>query len=1409
MICLLSTSARVVASAGILLSALLCTHAPSAAQPGSPSGCDPSQIINPCEPDPGTSFRVPPTVSLTPHHPDYVNPSLCEGCSDVVVTYSTPAYTSLDQERNVTLLFANAQARPTGFLQLDVSDAGPTMDPPSRISLRLLQANGSWVTFTNGSQELFYQAGPGTMRLAAQWDASSLATGMYSYTAVVRSHWLDGATMETSVPARVLIVNERSSPYGLGWSIPGVQRLHEQTNGAAVITGGDGSAAYFVRTTCGTQPSGAYSCSYSSPAGDFSTLAYIISGGLARYVRTYPNGTTASFDAGGLQFSLTDRYGNTTAFGYSSGRLASITDPAGLVTTLGYHAGGGLAWIRDPVGRQANMVASGGILYYFTDPDGVVGLNMAFTGDRLDGFWPRGVAGSTARWDFVYDHVRRLASRTAPTVNVNGQPARPVLRYVSWEAAVLPPVGTGSSANPAPALSPTLVRAEVTDARNNTTRFALDRFGAPTRTEEPLGRTTTLARNLHSQVTLSHSPSNHYVEYRWSGPNLIRQYDETLGRVDTMMYIGNRLSERSMRASNGDVYWPAAKYHFQGLHLDSVTVYSGGFTTVLNNVPLLQPGGASIYARYQMDGRGRPTAVTDASGNTTRYYYAPGEWMNLDSVVAPGRRKTTYAYDAYGRVRAITNALGHRDSVEYDLMNRVRSAVQPGGLATRFEYGPVHLERVTDAKNQLYQFGVNALGWTETETDPLGRQDHYRFDAAGNVTRWTNRRGQHVDLTYDVLNQRTSRTADGVTVLYHTDPEGRFKTAHVPGVSTDTIRFDPRGRVLQQIGVHGGRRHVLTSSYSNLFNGQRTYLHMSAPWSRSVGFASYVTGQLHQLTDVAGGKTSVAYDERLLANAYTLPTGNTIHLRYPSTAQPAHVTHSAATLNETYGVRYRQDGLVQTVARSNALGDSLRELSYDAHGQLSGITDFRLVASPGGCLWQFDPDTGERCHNEVNRSVLGQQSFSYDAVGNRTDRSAVVGTGNRVTSFDGHTLEYDEDGNLKRKYRTTNPAAFDQHLTWNSLGQLTSVTTNGSTVAYHYNGWGELVSRSDAAGTIRYVYDGDNLFMETVDGWSEPHRVYTNYPGLDQPHSVQVWTAAAGHQVYYYATDYPGHVLGLFNTSNQVVNRYRYDPWGAAELVSEQVPNPLRYAGRYRDAATGLDYNRHRWYDSHAARFISQDPMGLAGGINPYAYTDNAPFDHTDPYGLLRIPRWVPYVAFAVTVGMSIGGGMSVGQALGGTIQAFGATAVGATAAAGLQSLASDKSFGEAFRDIFGISTTFLALGAVAGGVEEIGANGVYQGYLRTKRNLGGALTLGSAAVFGGYGRDWVHKPLGKLGPHERGHTLQFIMLSATGTPWRYYLGMGVVGRIGQQMIRSDGTVPWYGEPFLLWERMASRAGSF
>jgi RHS repeat-associated protein len=64
---------------------------------------------------------------------------------------------------------------------------------------------------------------------------------------------------------------------------------------------------------------------------------------------------------------------------------------------------------------------------------------------------------------------------------------------------------------------------------------------------------------------------------------------------------------------------------------------------------------------------------------------------------------------------------------------------------------------------------------------------------------------------------------------------------------------------------------------------------------------------------------------------------------------------------------------------------------------------------------------------------------------------------------------------------------------------------------------------------------------------------------------------------------------------------------------------PFRFQGQYEDAETGFYYNRFRYYDPSIGAYLSQDPIGLAGGFELYNYAFD-PNTWIDEFGLLKRP---------------------------------------------------------------------------------------------------------------------------------------------------------------------------------------------
>lgn len=293
--------------------------------------------------------------------------------------------------------------------------------------------------------------------------------------------------------------------------------------------------------------------------------------------------------------------------------------------------------------------------------------------------------------------------------------------------------------------------------------------------------------------------------------------------------------------------------------------------------------------------------------------------------------------------------------------------------------------------------------------------------------------------------------------------------------------------------------------------------------------------------------------------------------------------------------------------QSNVADTQRRTYSYDAVGRLTGKEDLHSSHGPLICDDPFELNT---CYREIIWNSDSTATYPYDRVGNRTDAgTSMVSSTSRYSAFGGYTLGYDYEGNLTSKTKS----GYSQTYTWNDLGQLASVTTDGTTVSYVYDAFGRRVKRTQGSTVNYYVYDGNNLLIET-DGSGTVVREYNYFPGVDRPYSLRVWSGGSATK-YYYTVEQPGNVSGLVNTSRSVVNQYTYTPWGEAQSTTEAVSQPLRFMGRELDATTGLYNVRARWYDPALARFNSEDPIGLGGGINQYAYVGNSPTNLTDPTG--------------------------------------------------------------------------------------------------------------------------------------------------------------------------------------------------
>ncbi len=163
---------------------------------------------------------------------------------------------------------------------------------------------------------------------------------------------------------------------------------------------------------------------------------------------------------------------------------------------------------------------------------------------------------------------------------------------------------------------------------------------------------------------------------------------------------------------------------------------------------------------------------------------------------------------------------------------------------------------------------------------------------------------------------------------------------------------------------------------------------------------------------------------------------------------------------------------------------------------------------------------------------------------------------------------------------------------------------------------------------MQYLYEGQQALGEIRDG-KLSHRLLTGLSLDETIARIAITTAGTkdAAQSRIYLTDALNSVIAQLADDDRasLQNSYAYSPYGQSSTVGpDSTSNPIQYTSRENDG-TGLYFYRARYYDPVLKRFVSSDPIGLAGGMNVYAYVGGNPVSWIDPSGLYtEVVYWHP-----------------------------------------------------------------------------------------------------------------------------------------------------------------------------------------
>ena len=718
----------------------------------------------------------------------------------------------------------------------------------------------------------------------------------------------------------------------------------------------------------------------------------------------------------------------------------------------------------------------------------------------------------------------------------------------------------------------------VKDALNNTTTFTYDGRGQLLTMTNALGKVTTLTWDTSGRLTQAKDALNNTTNFAYDARARLTSTTNALNFVTSYAYDP---AGRVNKITRPDTTFITFTYDLAGRRTRVTDALNNSTTFAYDGAYRLtgQTDALSRSVSYTYDLMSNLVAATDQLGRTTNLEYddfnRPIKTIYPPAVSGGARLQETVEYDAGGNVTKRTDTADRITSLAYDNANRVVTVTDPGLQNTQYEYNArSNVTAVVDALGQRYTFAYDALSRV-TMVTRAGLQMSFAYDVVGNRTGRTDYNNMTTGYTYDALNRLTKITyPDASAVNYGYDKLSQLTSAaNVNG--TVSFVYDSLGRATRTTDVWG---QVLNYTYDA--NDRRTRLSFGI--TTNANYTYDVLNRLTKITDSSNSAVSFLYDAAGRPTSRTLPNSVVTTYTYDGLDR---LTRLKDAKNNTViadnNYQYNSAGdITQNIDQSGTHG-----YGYDAVDRLISAT---YTGAPN-------------------------ETYAYDGVGNRTSshKSATYSFQpfNRLAGTATATYLYNNNGNMISKSDASGTTQF----AWDFENRLVQVVTPVSgSVSYKYDALGRRIQRTPSNGvSTNFVYDGQDVVKDLNSDGSIVE--YLNGPGIDNKIRQK---GANNNSTYYLSQDHLGSTTALTGTTGKLVERITYDGYGNS---SGSTTTRYGFTGRERDPLTSLLYYRARFYDPQLGRFVSEDPIGLAGGVNSFAYVSNNPQNRIDPSGLYDI----------------------------------------------------------------------------------------------------------------------------------------------------------------------------------------------
>ena len=707
-----------------------------------------------------------------------------------------------------------------------------------------------------------------------------------------------------------------------------------------------------------------------------------------------------------------------------------------------------------------------------------------------------------------------------------------------------------------------------------------------------------------------------------------------------------------------------------------------GHTTNYTYTPT-NGGGGSSYKHTTSN----PDTVTTPSGIVTSNVYD----VNFRKTSSGVAGLTTWlGYDNVGNQTYLTDPRGtstpgsYTTYTDYDSRNRKWQVRAPLGYTSQFLYEDgINITKIirafgtpdSNTETKTYDAMNRVLSDTVPQTASISLTTNFTYNPSGTIWRVSDPKGNVTSFQYDASDRKTTMTYPSTggpsadIQQWGYDDAGNLKFRITVNHEEQDFYYDNRNR----------NNGTWWSNWNNNIVDWRYFGHDAA--SRLIeaengtgGWGKNVISDVHRSYDAAG---HITQEEQNLYGVYP------VYVNYPSYDDDGRLTRMNVSGVSTYDFTYFYDAMGRFEQIFITNGAQLFQYYYDA---ASNETERHNVTA-NGVKQVYLRDALNRIQNMdvvKGTTTLAHEGYTYDAMNRITlvsyqspqpsDSFQYYLDGELKTANLGnlgHNLTYNLDKKGNRTTVVDNnvtstyvPNTIDQYTTgagtavvngleheiqtyggvtygYISDERLSSAAAGGTTYSMVYDALGRCMKRSITGGpTTYYLYDGEKPILEYDANTGAS--VGTNLYGKGVDEILERVAIGSNGQTYVYfpQQNHEGSVTLLTDPSGIVLERYRYDAFGAPTIYAP-LWTPVRsatiydnrflftgreYAATYRSTYTNTAFKfyeyRARAYNPILGRFMSEDPKLFdAGDYNLFRYCHNDPIDFTDPMGLAFIDQ--------------------------------------------------------------------------------------------------------------------------------------------------------------------------------------------